>query len=130
MRMRFLAGFLLVSPLAFGQASMPSVQPPGAPLPAHSGTLIVVVPQARDFSVPPNGGWSAQQLPGNQPFRFAVPTAQPPTAKIEPIPTQWPGVQFEAIPTRWPNLQVVPIDGTAATAVPGSTTLFVQPGRK
>jgi hypothetical protein len=114
MRMRFLAFILLASPVAFGQSSLPQAITPGAPLPSHSGNLIVVTPQAPGFSVQPNPGRRAPLLAQNRPFAFAVPAPQSPTAKAEPIPTQWPAVKFEGIPTRWANLRVVPIGGTGA----------------
>src|SRR6202021_3821028 len=40
------------------------------------------------------------------------------TAKMEPIPLQWPKAKVEQIPTQWQGMKVIPVQTNSAATVP------------
>jgi|SRR5580692_3763878 hypothetical protein len=114
MRLTLVGLGLLAGSAAFGQTNAP-VLPLG-----NGASLYAPLPQAKNqFLFPPSPKAGAITLPpatlsGTTQLRdFSLRSSLAPTAKVIPIPTQWPNAKMEAIPTQWPNLKVVPIGSQA-----------------
>ena len=100
------------------------VPTPPAPVPLDPNVLSGGNKAPRNWKINPQQPLS---IGGGQAFgmvlvaRTESPDAQLPfsswSAKVEPIPTQWPNAKVEPIPTRWLNDKLLPITSTSGSPV-------------